>query len=147
MKEEQNYNYIKKVPVKMQRGHQLKKKRKRKEKNREKRIRGESCRFWRKPIMLRWPYLWNPPLDHAYCWICCSHYTPLLTDRRDWKEPNLFDRNNHLEFHGKQKGNAPAGQFGRRPIAHSWICGAPRCYLHSGWWRSANMSPARFRAC
>jgi hypothetical protein len=33
--------------------------------------------------MLQWPYLWNPPLDHADFWICCSHYTPLLTDRRD----------------------------------------------------------------
>jgi hypothetical protein len=79
------------VPIKLQRVHQFKKKEKKKD--REKWIRGESCRFWRKPIMLRWPYLWNPPLDHAEFWICCSHYTPLLTYRRDWKEHNPFDRN------------------------------------------------------
>jgi len=113
----------KKVPIKLRRGHQLKKKkRKEKKKNREKRIRGESCRFWRKPIMLRWLYLWNPPLDHADFWICCSHYTPLITDQRDWKEQN--DKNHHLEFHGKQKGNAPAGQFGRRPISLSTTVGS-----------------------
>ena len=67
--------------------------------------------------MLRWLYLWNPPLDHVYFWICCSNYTPLLTDRRDWTEHNLFDRNHHRKVPGKQKGNAPAGQFGRRPIS------------------------------
>ncbi|KAL9372493.1 hypothetical protein Peur_034737 [Populus x canadensis] len=31
--------------------------------------------------------------------------------------------------------------------AHSWICGVPRCCLHSGRWRSETHSPARFRAC
>uniref|UniRef100_A0A3N7ECF3 Uncharacterized protein n=1 Tax=Populus trichocarpa TaxID=3694 RepID=A0A3N7ECF3_POPTR len=67
--------------------------------------------------MLRWLYLWNPPLDHVYFWICCSNYTPLLTDRRDWTEHSLFDRNHHRKVPGKQKGNAPAGQFGRRPIS------------------------------
>jgi len=85
--------------------------------------------------MLQWPYLGNQLLDQAEFLICCSHYTPLLTDQSDWKEHNLCDRNHHLEFHGKQKGNAPAGQFGRQPIslsppldhAHSWICGATRC--------------------
>jgi hypothetical protein len=66
--------------------------------------------------MLRWPYLLNPPLDHADFWIRCSPYTPLLTDRSDCKEHNPFDINNHLEFPGKQKGNAPVGQFGPRPI-------------------------------
>jgi len=93
-------------------------------KNREKQIRGESCRFWRKAIMLRWPYLCNPPLAHAYFWICCAHYTPLLTDRSNSKEHNPFDRNHHLEFPGKQKGNVPAGQFGRRPISLSSTVGS-----------------------
>ena len=126
MKEGQNCNYEKKkLPINLQRGHQLKKKeRKKRKKNREKRIRGESCRFWRKPIMLRWPYLGNQLLDQAEFWICCSHYTPLLTDQSDWKEHNPFDRNHHLEFHGKQKGNAPAGQFGRRPISLSSTIGS-----------------------
>jgi hypothetical protein len=110
MKKKGAYKTAKRPPVK---------KRKEKKKNREKQIRGESCRFWRKPILLRWPYLLNPSLDHADLWICCFNYTPLLTDQRDWKELNLFDRNHHLEFHGKQKGNAPAGQFGRRPISLS----------------------------
>jgi len=41
--------------------------------------------------MLRWPYLWNPPLDHIDFWICCSYHTPLLIDLRDWKENNLLD--------------------------------------------------------
>jgi hypothetical protein len=60
----------------MQRGHQFKeKKRKKKKRDREKWIRGESCRFWRKSIMLRWPYLWNPPLNHADFWI----YVVLIT--------------------------------------------------------------------
>jgi hypothetical protein len=124
MKEEQNCNYEKKGAYKTAKRPPVKKKKKRKEKkkNREKRIRGESCRFWRKPIMLRWLYLWNPPLDHADFWICCSHYTPLITDQRDWKEQN--DKNHHLEFHGKQKGNAPAGQFGRRPISLSTTVGS-----------------------
>ena len=74
--------------------------------------------------MLWWPYLWNKPLDHADFWICCSHYTPILTDRSDWKEHNPFDRNHHLEFHGKQKGNAPAGQFSRQPISLSSTVGS-----------------------
>jgi hypothetical protein len=46
-------------------------KKKRKKKKIEKSGERESCRFWRKPIMLRWPYLWNPPLDYAEFWICC----------------------------------------------------------------------------
>ncbi|RQO89947.1 hypothetical protein POPTR_005G030901v4 [Populus trichocarpa] len=106
--------------------------------------------------MLRWPYLLNPPLDHSDFWIRCSPYTPLLTDRSDCKEHNPFDINHHLEFPGKQKGNAPVGQFGPRPIflsrppldhAQFWICGEPRCYLNSGRLRSETISPARFRAC
>jgi len=67
--------------------------------------------------MIQWPYLWNPPLDHTAFWICCSYRTPILTYLRDWKEHNLFDRNHHRQFPGKQKGNTPTGQFGRRPIS------------------------------
>ena len=85
---------------------------------------GESCRFWRKPIILRWPYLLNPSLDHAVFWICCFCYTSLLTDRRDWKEHNLFDRNHHRKCPGKQKGNALVGQFSRRLISLSSTVGS-----------------------
>jgi len=67
--------------------------------------------------MIQWPYLWNPPLDHTAFWICCSYRTPILTYLRDWKEHNLFDRNHHRQFPGKQKGNTPTGQFGRRLIS------------------------------
>jgi len=74
--------------------------------------------------MLRWLYLWNPPLDHTGFWICCSYYTLLLTHRRDWKETYPFDRNNHRKCIGKQKGNAPEGQFGRRPISLSSTVGS-----------------------
>jgi hypothetical protein len=96
------------VPIKLQRP-PVKKNRK----NREKRIE-RAADFGVKPIILRWPYLWNPPLDHARFWICCSYYTYLLTDRRDWKDHNPFDRNHHQQCPGKQKGNAPAEQFGHR---------------------------------
>ena len=36
-----------------------------------------------------------------------------------------------------------------QPLDHAnfWICGAPRCFLHSERWRSETHSPARFRAC
>jgi hypothetical protein len=125
MKEGQNCNYEKKGAYKSAKRPPVKKKRKKeKKKNREKRIRGESCKFWRKPIMLRWSYLGKQPLEQAAFWMCCSHYTPLLTDRSDWKEHNPFDRNHHLEFHGKQKGNARAGQFGRQPISLSSTVGS-----------------------
>ena len=67
--------------------------------------------------MIQWPYRWNPPLDHAAFWICCSYHTLLRTNRRDWKEHNPFDRNQHWKFPGKQKGNTPAGKFGLRPIS------------------------------
>ena len=66
--------------------------------------------------MLWQPYLWNPPLDRAEFWICCSSYTPLLTDRRDLKAHNAFDRNHHRTFLGKQKEIHLQGSFGRRPI-------------------------------
>jgi len=106
-------------------------------------------------IILRWPYLYNLPLDHVAFLIYCSYHTPLLTDRRDLKEQNPFDRNHHLNVSGKQKEIILQSSFGRRPSlslppldhAHSWICGAPRCYLHAGRWRSENISPARFHAC
>jgi len=53
------------VPIKLQ-SPPVKKKKK---KNREKRIE-RAADFGVKPIMLRWPYLRNPPLDHAKFWIC-----------------------------------------------------------------------------
>ena len=65
-----------------------------------------------------------PPLDQAKFLTCCSYYTYLLTDRRDWEEPTLFDSNHHRKVPEKQKGNAPAGQFGRRPIALSSTVGS-----------------------
>jgi len=49
-------------------------------------------------IMLWWPHLWNPPLDHADLWIYCSYHTPILTDRRDLKAHNPFDRNHIGNF-------------------------------------------------
>jgi hypothetical protein len=52
----------------------------------------------KEPIILRWQYLWHPPLDRATFWICCASHTPLLTDRRDLKASNLFDRNHHRQF-------------------------------------------------
>ena len=124
-----------------------------KEKKIEKIGQRENSRFWRKPIMLRWPYILTPPLDHAVFWICCSYHTPLLTDRRDWKEHNLLDRiiienflENKKEIH--LQCSLVAGRFLSLPPfdhAHSWICGAPRGCLHCGRWRSENHSPARFR--
>ncbi|KAL9338967.1 hypothetical protein Peur_067982 [Populus x canadensis] len=48
------------------------------------------------------------------------------------------------------QGSLVAGRFLSFPPldhANSWICGAPRCLLHYEQWRSANHSPARFRAC
>ena len=107
------------------------KKKKEKRKDREKRIRGESCRFWRKPIMLRWPYIWNPPLDHADLWIYRSSYTPLLTDRRDLKAHNLFDRNHHRKFPGKQKEIHLQGSFGRQPLSLSSTVGS--CLVLDMW--------------
>jgi hypothetical protein len=41
-----------------------------------------------------------------------------------WKEHNPLYRNNHRTFPEKQKGNAPAGQFGRWPISLSVTVGS-----------------------
>ena len=108
------YKIAKRSPVKN------KKKKERKKKERKKKRKSDRERtadFGEKPIMIQWPYLWNPPLDHTAFWICCSYRTPILTYLRDWKEHNLFDSNHHWKCPGKQKGNTPAGQFGRRPIS------------------------------
>ena len=49
MNEGQNYNYEKKVPIKLQGGHQLKRERENQiERERERERERESCRFWRK---------------------------------------------------------------------------------------------------
>uniref|UniRef100_A0A3N7FGZ0 Uncharacterized protein n=1 Tax=Populus trichocarpa TaxID=3694 RepID=A0A3N7FGZ0_POPTR len=74
--------------------------------------------------MLRWPYLWNPPLDHVDFWIYCSSHTPLLTDRRNLKAHNPFDGNHHRNFPGKQKEIHLQGSFGRRPISLYSIVGS-----------------------
>ena len=62
-----------------------KKKEKKKEKKQRKSDRERIADFREKPIIIRWPYLWNPPLDHAEFSVYCSYHTSLLTDRRDWK--------------------------------------------------------------
>jgi len=56
------------VPIKLQRPPVKKKKKNKKKKNREKRIE-RAADFGVKPIILRWPYLWNQLLDHAKFWI------------------------------------------------------------------------------
>ena len=97
----------------------------------------------KEPIILRWSYLWHPPLDHIYVWTYSSSHTPLLTDRRDWKVHNPFDRNHHQTFPGKQKKIHLQGSFGRRlilslpPLNHAYfcICGVPKWCLHSGRWK------------
>ena len=74
--------------------------------------------------MRRWPYIWNPPLDHAEFWIQCSQHNPLLTDQQDWKKHNLFDRNHHQTFPGKQKEIHLQGSFSHWPmfsLFHCWI--------------------------
>ena len=73
--------------------------------------------------MLRWPYIWNPPLDHVDFWIYCYSHTPLLNDRRDLKAHNPFDINHHRKFPGKQRKytcreGLVAGQFS---LFHRWI--------------------------
>ena len=74
--------------------------------------------------MLRWPYLMIPPLDQAKFWICCSYYTYLRTDRRDWKGHTPLDRNHHRKVPEKQKGKgtcravwSPADFY----LFHRWI--------------------------
>ena len=101
-----------------------KKERKKKEKKQRKSDRERTADFREKPIVIRWQYLWNPPLDHATFWICYSYHTPLLTTWRDWKEHNPLDRNYHRKVSGKQKGNTPAGQFGRQPFYLSSTVGS-----------------------
>ena len=139
-------------------GHQFKEKKKKKREKRERqwRIRLErGVQNLEETIILQQPQLYNIPLDHVEVLIYFSSHTPLLTDRRDLKEHNPFDRTHHLNVSGKQKEIILQSSFGRRPSlslppldhAHSWICGAPRCYLHSGRWTSEKFSPARFRAC
>ena len=157
-----------------------------------------------------------PPLDQAKFWICCSYYTYLRTDRRDWKGHTPLDRNHHRKVPEKQKGKgtcravwSPAdfylfhrwiklsfgyvvlitliyeltggierdtlylteiiiGHFLKNkkemhlqgsfiadrflsltPLdrAYVWICGATRCGLHSGRWRSETHALARFGSC
>ena len=129
--EKSAYKTAKKPPVK-------KKKRKKERKKERKDDRERVVDFGEKPIMLRWPYLQNPPLDHAVFQICCSYYTPLLNYRRVWKEHNPFDKNHHRKFPGKQKGNAPAGQFGCRPISTSFTVGS--CSFLDTW--CAQMLPS-----
>ena len=69
-------------------------------------------------------FLSLPPLDQAKFWICCSYYTYLRTDRRDWKGHTPFDRNHHRTFPEKQKGKgtcravwSPADFY----LLHRWI--------------------------
>jgi hypothetical protein len=95
----------KKYIFKTAKGHQFKEKKKKREKReRQWRIRLErGVQNLEETIILRWPYLYNPPLDHVGFLIYCSSHTTLLTDRRDWKEHNPLDRNHHLNFSGKQK--------------------------------------------
>ena len=88
--------------------------------------------------MLRWLHLWNPPLDHADLWIYRSSYTPLLTDKRDLKAHNLFDRNHHRKFPGKQKEIHLQGSFGRQPLSLSSTVGS--CLVLDMW--CAQMLPS-----
>jgi len=85
----------------------------------------------KEPIMLWWLHLWNPPLDHADLWIYRSSYTPLLTDKRDLKAHNLFDRNHHRKFPGKQKEIHLQGSFGRQPLSLSSTVGS--CLVLDMW--------------
>jgi hypothetical protein len=107
-------------------GHQFKEKKKKREKReRQWRIRLErGVQNLEETIILRWPYLYNLPLDHVEFLIYCSSHTPLLTDRRDLKEHNPFDRNHHLNFSGKQKEIILQSSFGRRPSSLSSTVGS-----------------------
>ena len=107
-------------------GHQLKEKKKKREKReRQWRIRLErGVQNLEETIILRWPYLYTLPLDHVEFLIYCSSHTPLLTDRRDLKERNSFDRNHHLKFSGKQKEIILQSSFGRRPISLYYTIGS-----------------------
>ena len=107
-------------------GHQFKEKRKKKKKReRQWRIRLErEVQNLEETIILRWPYLQHPPLDHAAFLIYCSSHTPLLTDRRELKAHNPFDGNQHRNFSGKQKEIIQQSSFGRRPISLSSSVGS-----------------------
>ena len=93
--------------------------------------------------MLWWPYLWNPPLDHAEFVIYCSSHTPLLTDWRIGRNTIRLTEiiiENFLENKRKYTSRVVlvADQFLSLPpldLAHYWICGATRCCLYSGRWR------------
>jgi hypothetical protein len=105
-----------------------KKKEKKKKKNREKRIE-RAADFEVKPIMLRWPYLWTLPLDHATFWICCSYYTSILTARGIGRNTIHLTEIIIEHFLKKKKemhlqGSLVAGRFLSLPPldhTHSWI--------------------------
>ena len=67
------------VPLKTAKGHQIKKKKKEKEKRKGVRDDREfgyiEVQDLDEPIMLRWPYLLHPPLDHVDIWIYGSSHT------------------------------------------------------------------------
>ena len=107
-------------------GHQLKEKKKKREKReRQWRIRLErGVQNLEETIILRWPYLQHPPLDHAEFVIYFSAHTPLLTDRRDLKEHNPFNTNHHLNVSGKQKEIILQSSFGCPLISLSSTVGS-----------------------
>jgi hypothetical protein len=107
-------------------GHQFKEKKKKREKReRQWRIRLErGVQNLEETIILRLPYLYNPPLDHVGFLIYCSSHTTILTDQRDLKEHNPLDRNHHLNFFGKQKEIILQSSFGRQPISLSSTVGS-----------------------
>ena len=67
-------------PLKTAKGHQIKKKR---EKEKRKGVRDNrefgyiEVQDLDEPVMLRWRYLLNPPLDDVDFWIYGSYHTPL----------------------------------------------------------------------
>ena len=117
MKEGQNCNYEKKGAYKTAKRLPVKKRKEKKRKEQRKADKGRKLQILKKTNNAHVAISLESIVVSCCFWICCSHYTPLLTDRSDWKEHNMFDRYHHLEFHGKQKGNAPARQFGRWPIS------------------------------
>jgi hypothetical protein len=89
--------------------------------------------------MLRWPYLWRPPLDRFEFLIYCSSHTPLLPNQRDLKAHYSFAIiiENFLE--NKRKYTCRAALVADRflsfsPLDHVYfmICGAPICCLLDG---------------
>ena len=69
------------VPLKTEKGHQITKRKKRKKNEKGVRDNREfgyiEVQDLDEPIMLRWLYLLNPPLEHVDFWIYCSSQTPL----------------------------------------------------------------------